>query len=436
MGLRLLITSSTYLPYIGGWEIYLERFSKELACRGFKVTILTRWNPGTKRYETVNGVTIKRVPLKEALKSFNIFALPLSLSNTKLIAKGLALLFLLSISSGFGFLMRKKALIFPIYWYLTLLKEIRYDQSDIIHSFSFIDSGFISCLMGKMLKKKVIVDEVSNPLGLYKIMSSRLRFALIKFVIEGADLIYVGSRKLLQILNIFGIDSGKVKIRKMPIDVDQFRPADDKIESKKEMMLEDSFVLLYVGRLAPFKNVESLIKAMPAILERIPNAKLLIVGDGKSRGYLEKQAKLLKVSDNVIFYGLVQPKEVHKYYKVADVFVSLSKQPRFSGENYSHPDATTIEAMASGVPIVSPADLLVIDDGPLPKVDTMKIVETGIIINPHSINALVDAITFLYENPDIRCRMAKNCRAAVSKFNWSSYMDEMVNMYNSLCKNS
>ena len=107
---------------------------------------------------------------------------------------------------------------------------------------------------------------------------------------------------------------------------------------------ENKTVLLSLGRLAKEKNTTELIKAM----QQLPDAVLLIVGDGPERAALEQQAQTLHVADRVIFAGAVPPAEVPRCYALGDVFVSASTSEA-QGLTY-------IEAMAAGLPLLCRAD--------------------------------------------------------------------------------
>jgi 1,2-diacylglycerol 3-alpha-glucosyltransferase len=82
--------------------------------------------------------------------------------------------------------------------------------------------------------------------------------------------------------------------------------------------------------------------------QNLPDAVLLIVGDGPERAVLEQQAQSLGVADRVIFVGAVPPAEVPRYYALGDVFVSASTSEA-QGLTY-------IEAMAAGLPLLCHAD--------------------------------------------------------------------------------
>lgn len=105
-------------------------------------------------------------------------------------------------------------------------------------------------------------------------------------------------------------------------------------------------VLIYLGRLAKEKNISELIRLF-AMQDR-PNLRFLLVGDGPYRPTLERQARELGVGNRVIFTGMVDPREVSKYYQLGDVFVNASLSET-QGLTY-------IEAMASGLPVLCRAD--------------------------------------------------------------------------------
>lgn len=103
-------------------------------------------------------------------------------------------------------------------------------------------------------------------------------------------------------------------------------------------------VVLYVGRLVPFKRVDILIEAFATIAAGGP-CSLAIVGDGDLRGALEDQAARAGLRDRVRFVGFTAPDEVPEWYALADVLALPSV-----GETWS---ATLIEALASNLPVVT-----------------------------------------------------------------------------------
>ena len=114
---------------------------------------------------------------------------------------------------------------------------------------------------------------------------------------------------------------------------------------RKELGIPDHHtVLLNLGRLGTEKNLTELIELLSLALRHNENLTLLIVGDGPARSDLESLADKLHIADHVVFTGMVDPSEVHKYYQIGDIFVSASTSET-QGLTY-------MEAAANGQPLL------------------------------------------------------------------------------------
>ncbi|MGN1083864.1 MAG: glycosyltransferase family 4 protein [Lachnospiraceae bacterium] len=107
-------------------------------------------------------------------------------------------------------------------------------------------------------------------------------------------------------------------------------------------------VILYVGRVAREKNIEELIKMMPAFFATHEDTRFLVIGDGPALGELKRLAEKENISGQMIFAGAKPWDEIGAYYALGDVFVSAS-QSETQGLTY-------IEAMAAGLPVVAKKD--------------------------------------------------------------------------------
>ncbi|MDD5132489.1 MAG: glycosyltransferase family 4 protein [bacterium] len=115
---------------------------------------------------------------------------------------------------------------------------------------------------------------------------------------------------------------------------------------KKKIGFADSDkILLSVARLKREKGLHVILQALPEILVNVPQAKLLIVGDGEYRSYLENLASELGLMGKVIFTGAIPYEDLGKYFHLADVFVNSTIR-----ENGY--DLTIIQGMAYGKPVV------------------------------------------------------------------------------------
>lgn len=139
------------------------------------------------------------------------------------------------------------------------------------------------------------------------------------------------------------IASGKVKIVANGIDSEKFRFSAETREKKRaELGLEDKFIIGNVARFFPPKNQNFLVEAMPAILEREPNAVICFVGEGRDMPEAVAIAEKLGVTDSVKFLGLRS--DVDELMQAFDVFVMPSI---FEGL-----PLVGVEAQAAGLPCV------------------------------------------------------------------------------------
>jgi glycosyltransferase involved in cell wall biosynthesis len=102
--------------------------------------------------------------------------------------------------------------------------------------------------------------------------------------------------------------------------------------------------VLFVGRLSAVRGCEQLVRAIPAILRAVPDARVIVVGDGAERPRLEAMTDDLGVREHVTFVGAVAPADVSFYYRRARVAVNPVRVPETGN--------ATIEALAHGVPVV------------------------------------------------------------------------------------
>jgi glycosyltransferase involved in cell wall biosynthesis len=114
---------------------------------------------------------------------------------------------------------------------------------------------------------------------------------------------------------------------------------------RKRLGLEGHPVAGVVGRLRHEKGQDILLEAMAQVAARVPEARLLVVGDGPDRDALQAQARRLGLESSVVWAGQAAPEEVHAYYGAMDVLVVPS---RFEGFGL-----VAVEGLAAGLPVVA-----------------------------------------------------------------------------------
>jgi glycosyltransferase involved in cell wall biosynthesis len=174
-------------------------------------------------------------------------------------------------------------------------------------------------------------------------------------------------------------------------------------------------VIGFIGRLSDQKGCEFLIRALPQVIAKHPDARLVIVGDGPERPKLETLAAQLGAADSIQFAGY-QPEP-----SKAILSSSLIAIPSI----YDPFPLVTLEVMALGRPVVGSAV------GGIP--EAVEDGRTGILVPPRDPSALATAIVRLLDSPELRRQMGAAARAsAQEKFSPSAITPQFERLYRRL----
>ena len=136
------------------------------------------------------------------------------------------------------------------------------------------------------------------------------------------------------------------------IDTSHFIPQPDAMQKRITLGLENKKIIISVGRLVHRKGQDKLIEALPSVLRKIPNAHLLIVGEGPYKSHLEKLVNKLSLTENITFVGRILYDKLPSYLSAADLFVMPSRS-RFFGLEVEGLGIVYLEASACGIPVVA-----------------------------------------------------------------------------------
>lgn len=193
-------------------------------------------------------------------------------------------------------------------------------------------------------------------------------------------------------------------------DVDTFRPDLPFEDLKERHGLGGRPLAVCVSRLVPRKGQDALIRAMPAIVRRVPDAALLIVGDGPYRRRLEAMAREAPPG-SVVFAGEVPEAELPRYYRAGDVF-AMPCRSRLGGLEVEGWGIVFVEAAACGRPVVAG------DSGGAR--EALVDGETGLLVDGTDVGAVADAVASLLADPERARAMGAAGRARVERsFTWS-----------------
>ncbi len=173
---------------------------------------------------------------------------------------------------------------------------------------------------------------------------------------------------------------------------------------KRLGIASDDRVILYLGRLMERKRAIDLVRALPRILQRVPNARLVIVGKRNPNALrIEQMARELGVEERVILVDHVPYREVPAYYALADVYCLPSAYEGFP--------FTILEAMAAGTPVVASC---------IPGIDEQIVPdETGLMHPVGDIEAIAQHVLRILQDRQLADRLASAARRLVEEhYNW------------------
>lgn len=373
--MRILIATGIFPPDIGGPARIIEDLSSALRANGFLVKIIT--------YAESNE------------------------GNNEIIR-----------------ISRKQKLIRHIKYFLRMWQMSKW--ADIIYVTDIYSVGYFAYLIKKITGKKYIIRfagdsawETAVAQGwtndyitdfqerIYSKKIERMKKRRKKILIK-ADKIIVVCNFLADLAIKIGVAKEKVKLIYNSIDFKKSTP-----ESKigiRERFSNDSKLIVYTGRLVPWKGVDTVIKIMPVLIEKLGKVHFLILGDGPEKNELKELVSSMNLTDNVHFEGKIEQEKIIDYLKEADLFVLNT--------NYEGLSHTILEAMAAGIPIVTTK----VGGNP----EILENEKSGLLVNYDNKEELSRAIIRVLSDENLRDSLIKNARNKLEKFKWADTVKKTI----------
>ena len=224
-----------------------------------------------------------------------------------------------------------------------------------------------------------------------------------------------------------GIPAAKVTVIPNAVDIESFEPGGrPDIALKARLGLDGASVIGFIGSFYAYEGLDLLLDALPGILLRCPQVRVLLVGGGPQDAALKAHAQRLGVADKVVFTGRVPHTEVHRYYDLLDVLVYPRHSMRLT-------ELVTplkpLEAMAQG-------RLLVASDVGGHR-ELIRHGETGMLFKAGSADALTQTVVDLLANQASWPAMRAAGRSFVeAERNWGRSVANYAKVYTSLARAS
>ena len=188
---------------------------------------------------------------------------------------------------------------------------------------------------------------------------------------------------------------------------------------KRYPHIQGKKVILFLGRIAPIKGLDTLVKAFGIIARGREDVRLLLVGPDNWRYGTELKKTIIRegVSDKIIFTGMLTGNKKKAAFDCADVFVLPSLSEGFSN--------ALLEAMLCGLPVVI---------SPQCNFPEVEMARAGKIVEV-AVEPLANALIELLENSEAGKEMGKRgAKLVKEKYTWDSIADEMLALYEGLIR--
>ncbi len=313
--------TETYYPEINGVATSVYILKNELEKMGHQVYVFTTTTPGAPEFE------------------HNVFRVP-----------SLPCVFITERRVGMFYSSRLAHIIHKL-------------DLDLIHTHTEFSLGVFGRIMAKELRLPIIhtyhtiyedYTHYVNKIHIKKVEDRARAFVRMfsKICCNTVEKVIVPTDKVKDLLSSYHVVKD-IEVIPTGIDLAKFNPVKYQKEEIDALRIQYGIgdgekVILYLGRISEEKNIEEVLRGMPAYMEKHLDVKFILVGDGPNREHLEGIKNTFSCKDRIIFTG-VQPWDViGRFYQMGDVFVSAS--------NSETQGLTYIEAMASGLPVVARED--------------------------------------------------------------------------------
>lgn len=383
----LLVTEAFYPDGVGGINTYVYELGRNLVKKNHNVFVITpRFNDNLPREEEIEEMKVFRYNSTSSGPLLFIRRPFLSILNARFLFKKLS-----------------KNISFDVINFHSSLPAFGiniFSFKKILKIYTFHASMYQEVIIQSRQKRYTILSPISLILFIIKYIE--------KINLRHSDKIIVLSEfNKKQLLKLYKrIDMSKIKIIPGGVNVEDFKPTNDRIKIRKQLNLSNNkFLLLTVRRLVARMGLENLIYVIKKLKKQIPEILLIIGGEGFLKDKLINLIKRENLDKNIILKGHLKDSELKLYYQACDLFVLPTEQLEGFG-------LVTLEALSSGLPVIGTPI------GGTPEI--LKSLDPSLLFEDSSSKAIADGLIKLINSPDKLKAIRQKCRNyVVNNFSWN-----------------
>ncbi len=294
------------------------------------------------------------------------------------------------------------------------IKLARKNKYDVINTHFAVPSGPLGYILGKIFSIPNVLSlhggDIYDPSKKLSPHDSFIFSRIVRFILNRASRIVAQSSNTRE--NAVKYYSPNKEVSIIPLAFHE--PLTSKVDRKSLGLKSDAFYLITVGRLIKRKSIQTMLQALSAVENE--KIRLLIVGDGPEREYLENITKQNKIEDRVEFLGYLEDDDKFKYIMNSDLFILTSLHEGFG--------IVFMEAMYYGLPVVCT------NHGG--QVDFLKNNENAVLIDVGDVEACRKGIEELFSNKELYKKCSDNNILKVKDFYAEKVASQYINIFKEL----
>jgi 1,4-alpha-glucan branching enzyme len=381
---RVLILSWEFPPKtVGGLARHVYDLSRALAALGEEVHVITCHVPGAKSYEIVDGVHVYRVhPIHGESCAFLDWVDRLNLAMIECAH---------NLFKAHGF-----HLIHAHDWLVAHAAKVLKDTYHI------------------PLVSTIHATEYGRNRGIHNDIQRNINQIEWSLTYESWKVICCSKYMAKEIAQIFQLPADKIRIIANGVEVKNVLPRVIDPSFRNRFAAPFEKIVYFIGRLVPEKGVQTLIEAVPKIIEQYPMAKVVISGKGPYQEHLRWMVKDKKIEHKVYFTGYADDQTRNMLFASSDIAVFPSLYEPFG--------IVALEAMATRVPVI------VSETGGLAEVIEHEV--DGLKVYPDNVQSLADAVIRLLTDEGLAHKVSQAAWDKVnSVYNWGVIAEDTIRVY-------
>lgn len=367
---RYLVLTELFLPTKGGTAVWFDEVYRRLGDKG--THIVTADVPGAAAHDRHHPNTVHRLDLRRVAW------------------------------------LRPESLLMYLRLFIHSLWLAATRRFTAIHAGRALPEGLVAWAVARLTFHKLVIYAHGEELTTW---GKGRKYRTMRFALRHADKVIANSEFTRDELLKMDVDSERIKLIYPGVDVERFRPGLPCDDLKRSIGLAQAQTLiLAVGRLSRRKGFDTVIRALPRILDEGFDVRFALIGIGEDMGYLKKLAHELGVDDRVDFLGHVPMVDLPRWYNACDVFLMPNREINGDTEGFG---MVFLEAAACGKLAIAGCaggtGAAVLHG------------ETGFRVDGSDEREIVERLEQLIADPALRERLGDNAhRRVVAEFSWQS----------------